>query len=119
MISDMVYFKHKYITMPIITTADQVIKAARELVHTLQRTSPSTVAATNHTPLKKLVDIFDAIVHKKVPNEKWNTPIVSRVLQTATSLRVPITVQERTVTAPEEELIVASTNTNVDYAAPY
>lgn len=85
-LSDTIYFKHKYITMPIVTKAEEVIKAAG-----IKSNLPSQVPETNYEALKKVSEIFDEVGQVKVPEEKWEEPAVARVLRdmnTDATLRV-------------------------------
>ncbi|KAL7481342.1 hypothetical protein ACHAW6_007024 [Cyclotella cf. meneghiniana] len=117
-VSDMVYFKHKYIMMPTAMKADEIITAAQEISVTLQRNLPSQMPAKNYESLKNLSKIYGKVVQKKIPEANWEKPVVARVLgemRMGTTLRVT---EQRKEPAPlptvvenmdeDEGLIVAS-----------
>ena len=106
-ISDTVYFRHKYITMPTVTKADEVIRAARDLSKAIRTNSPSQSQATNYEDLKKISKIFDEVAQMKIPEDKWEEPAVARVLKNLQMEAAHPRVQEN---VEVEELIVASPN---------
>ena len=59
--SDTVYFKHKYITMPTVTKNDAILQAAKELAKAIEKHLPSQIPVTNYEDLKKLSKVFDDI----------------------------------------------------------
>ena len=54
-IGDTVFFKHKYLTMPTITTADALIKAADDLSKAVQKIFPQK---GSQEAVEKLMEIF-------------------------------------------------------------
>ena len=106
-ISDTVYFRHKYITTPTVTKADEVIRAARDLSKAIRTNSPSQSQATNYEDLKKISKIFDEVAQMKIPEDKWEEPAVARVLKQLQMEASHPRVQEN---VEVEELIVASPN---------
>ena len=123
-VSDTVYFKHKCITMPTVTKADAVIKAAKEVAQSIKKHLPSEIPATNFDVLNWVSEIFDDIAKKKVPEEELERPAELRVLEPVTVPRVQendamqkIVGQKPQQVAPprvhdnhNKGLIVASTN---------
>ena len=69
-VSDTVYFKHRYITMPMGMKADAILQAAKDLAKATERNLPSQVPATNYKDLKKLSKTFDEIASMKIPEDK-------------------------------------------------
>ncbi|KAL7481119.1 hypothetical protein ACHAW6_006805 [Cyclotella cf. meneghiniana] len=61
-VSDTVFFKHQYITVPKVTRADALIKAAKELTSVIRNGLPSATPATNMEDLTKLASIFEDVV---------------------------------------------------------
>ena len=59
--TDTVFFKHKHITNPTVTPADEIINAAKELTAALRGDVPGPLGATSLDDLKTLEEIF----HKK------------------------------------------------------
>lgn len=78
---DMVYLKHNYITMPTMSKADVVLHATKELAKAIKNNLRSMVPATNNKEIRKLSKILDEIAKEKVPEEKWEEPVVARVLK--------------------------------------
>ena len=118
-ISDTVYFRHKYITMPTVTKADEVIRAARDLSKAIRTNSPSQSQATNYEDLKKISKIFDEVAQMKIPEDKWEEPAVARVLKQLQMEATPRVEKQRKETASHprvqenvevDELIVALPN---------
>ena len=71
-----VFFKHKYLTMPTLTTADALIQATDSLTETIDRTMPKP-GMTRDT-IDQLINIFkaqaekekDAVTAQRVAKEK-------------------------------------------------
>ena len=57
-IGQTVFFKHKYITMPALTSADAVVQAAKELVSALKGKLPPPLTQPSTAQLKTLETIF-------------------------------------------------------------
>ena len=118
MVSDMVYFKHKYITMPTITKADMVIQAAKDLTQALEQNVPNAIPATNVEALRKLATAFEEIAQRKHPDERWDEPARPMVLEADkhTSVTKPVPIPR--VNENPERLIVTSTNKNGIESSP-
>ena len=56
--SETMYFKHKYITMPSLTSADAVVQAAKELVDALRGKLPPPLTQPSAAQLQTLETIF-------------------------------------------------------------
>ena len=63
--SETMHFKHKYITMPSVTSADAVVQAAKELVDALKNKLPPPLAQPSDAQLKSLSDIFTPNIEKE------------------------------------------------------
>ena len=57
--AETMYFKHKYITMPSLTSADAVVQAAKELVDALKSKLPPPLTQPSSAQLRVLSDIFN------------------------------------------------------------
>lgn len=104
-VSDTVYFKHKYITM-LTKKADQVIKVARDVAKAIGNNIPSQVPVTNYDAMKKVLKIFVQVAKMKLLEEKWEKPAVVRVLRqlnTAKTPRVETQWEERAIPPRVEE----------------
>eukprot|EP00804_Cyclotella_cryptica_P019039 CCRYP_014449-RA/>CCRYP_014449-RA protein AED:0.30 eAED:0.29 QI:0/0/0/0.75/0/0/4/0/637 len=85
-ISASVFFKHKYITMPMVTPADAIIAAAANLVHALQVNIPAQhLGATKLHDLKRLHGILHDAAH---PLTDTNVPPLNIVPPSALPPRV-------------------------------
>lgn len=69
LISDTVFFKHKYLTKPTITKADEVLKAPKKLAKTLQTNVPVTMPPTNYDELQQIAKIFEEMIQMKTLEE--------------------------------------------------
>ena len=63
-ISDMVFFKHKYITNPTASPADVIIAAANRMAEALRTHKPNNLAEEDVDALKKLEAIFTEAANK-------------------------------------------------------
>lgn len=70
MISDMVYFKYKYITLQKVPKADLVIQAAKKLTKAITKHVPTAQPVTNFESLQKSSKIFDEVAKEKVSVEQ-------------------------------------------------
>lgn len=70
-VSDIVYFKLKYITMLMVTKANAILLAWKELAKAIENNLPSQIPATNYEDLKKLSKMFDDMASVKIPEDKW------------------------------------------------
>ena len=101
--SETMYFKHKYITMPSVTSADAVVQAAKELVDALKCKLPAPLTQPSTAQLKTLCDIFTPNVNKAndVSSDEEDEHIINSQRVPATKStrekRVP-PVKERTTT---------------------
>lgn len=76
-----VFFKHKYITLPTRAKADVVINATGDLAKTIEVSLPSNTPPTNYVELWKVLAIFDNIAKMNVLEEKWEESAFARVLR--------------------------------------
>jgi hypothetical protein len=63
--SETMYFKHKYITMPSVTSADAVVQAAKELIDALKCKLPAPLTQPSTAQIKSLSDIFTPNMEEK------------------------------------------------------
>ena len=109
MISDTVYFKHKYITVPTVSKADMVIQAAKELMKVLEKNLPSAAQVMNEEALKRLAAIYDDIAWMKIAEKGWEEPASPRMLEDSATPRVTEPVPSPPV-EPLDRLIVTLVN---------
>ena len=63
-ISDNVWFKHKYITNPLLTAADHIVNAAKGLTEALKTNKPSQLSQQSNDSMAKLAQIFNEAARK-------------------------------------------------------
>ena len=60
------YFKHKYITMPSVTSANAVVQDAKELIDALKHKMPAPLSQPSTAQIKSLSDIFTPNIKKEI-----------------------------------------------------
>ena len=83
--SDIVKFKHKYITNPSITTGDAILNSVQQLTSALCGSIPPPLVKSGINHLRALTDIFNAT---KEGNDDQDE--IKSTKMTAHSLRVPM-----------------------------
>ena len=63
-ISDTVWFRHKYITNPSLTTADYIVNAANDLAQALDKNQPQALKPSSKEALSQLAKIFNEVAVK-------------------------------------------------------
>jgi len=90
-ISETVFFKHKYITQPTLTSEDIIIKALQDPKHAIKGTH-NVKGNANMEGLKKMKEIFDEIPVAKVKEKVKKVQFVEnvpKVLNYSEDPRVP------------------------------
>jgi hypothetical protein len=67
-VSDTVYFKHKHITQPTLTSEDTIVKALNDLTHTLKERR-NTKGTLEIEALQKIDELLDKIPSPTIPDE--------------------------------------------------
>ena len=95
--SETMFFKHKYITMPALTSADAIVQAAKELIDALKNKMPPPLTQPSTAQIKTISDIFtpnmnepNAIVGSETTAPDPATSQRVRTTEGAQAQRVPI-----------------------------
>ena len=79
--TDVVYFKHQYVTMPTYTKADAIATTTQDLMKVLTQDVPSHIGQKDNEKLMELANIFNRVAtklpmqeaEKKVPQSPTTT----------------------------------------------